>query len=95
MLPITKDEVSLKDIIKNNEALFPSKPPDPVTRPPYYIGKGMEVLDFIDAFDLDLYEGSIVQYVVRHKKKGGLQDLLKAKFYLDRLIEKNNKNADG
>jgi len=32
-------------------------------------------------------EGSVVKYVCRHNLKGGLQDLLKAKHYLDLLIE--------
>lgn len=59
--------------------------------PPHYKGNGMEVIDVIDAFNLDLYQGSIVQYIIRHKTKDGKQDLLKAKWYLDRLITKWDK----
>jgi hypothetical protein len=61
--------------------------PDMVNSPPHYIGaNGIEVIDFIDAFDLGHYEATIVAYVVRHPRKNGLEDLRKAKFYLDRLI---------
>ena len=56
--------------------------------PDHYKGKGMEVIDVIDAFDLDLYQGSIVQYVIRYKKKEGIIDLKKAEFYLKRMIQK-------
>lgn len=56
--------------------------------PAHYKGKNMEVIDVIDAFDLDLYQGSIVQYIIRFKSKDGVQDLLKAQWYLNRLIQK-------
>ena len=59
--------------------------------PQHYKGNGMEVIDVIDAFNLDLYQGSIIQYVIRYKTKDGKQDLLKAKWYLDRLIIKWDK----
>ena len=31
--------------------------------------------DFIDANNLDFYEGNIVKYVARHRKKNGKEDL--------------------
>lgn len=61
---------------------------DAVHSPKHYCGKGMEVIDVIDAFDLDLYQGSIVQYVIRYKKKNGVEDIRKAKWYLERLLAK-------
>lgn len=61
--------------------------------PPHYKGKTMEVIDVIDAFDLDLYQGSIVQYVIRYKQKEGLVCLKKAKWYLDRMITKIEKET--
>lgn len=59
--------------------------------PSHYKGNGMEVIDVIDAFDLDLYQGSIIQYVIRYKQKEGLVCLKKAKWYLDRIIDKIEK----
>ena len=55
--------------------------------PPYY-RKNIEVSDFIDEYDLNYFEGNVIKYVVRHKSKNGLEDLQKAKWYLERLIKK-------
>lgn len=54
---------------------------------PAYCGRGSDVLDFIEAFNLGYAEGNVIKYVVRWKKKDGIDDLLKAEEYLRRLIE--------
>jgi len=59
--------------------------------PDYYIGTKIQVSDFIQEFKLDYFQGNIVKYVVRHKKKNGLEDLEKAKWYLERLIQCTKK----
>ena len=59
--------------------------------PPYYIGTKIQVSDFIAEFKLDYFQGNIVKYVVRHKHKNGLEDLEKAKWYLEKLIECTKK----
>ena len=43
--------------------------------------------DFIEANKLTFIEGNIVKYVARHRKKNGVRDLMKAKHYLEKLIE--------
>ena len=43
--------------------------------------------DFIEANQLTFVEGNIVKYVARHRKKNGVRDLMKAKHYLEKLIE--------
>ncbi len=59
-----------------------------VNHPEHY-NQGIEVIDFIDSWDLDFTSGNIVKYVARHKyKDNSLEDLKKAKWYLDRLIKK-------
>ena len=55
--------------------------------PPYY-KKGIQVTDFILSNDLGWCEGNIIKYVTRYKAKNGLEDLKKAKWYLEKLIEK-------
>ena len=58
---------------------------------PSYYKKGIEVTDFILSNDLGWCEGNIVKYILRHKKKhkeNPMQDLMKAKWYLEKLIEK-------
>lgn len=62
---------------------------DLVNHPPHYQSNGMEVIDVIEAFGLDrnLYRGNVVKYVLRAGKKGSeIQDLEKARWYLDREI---------
>lgn len=62
---------------------------DLVNHPPHYQSNGMEVIDVIEAFGLDrnLYRGNVVKYVLRAGKKGSeVQDLEKARWYLDREI---------
>lgn len=43
--------------------------------------------DIIRAWDLNYWEGNIVKYALRHKGKGKVEDLEKAKHYLEYLIE--------
>ena len=59
--------------------------------PSYNIGTKIQVSDFIAEFKLDYFQGNIVKYVVRHKHKNGLEDLEKAKWYLEKLIECTKK----
>jgi Protein of unknwon function (DUF3310) len=57
--------------------------------PSYYDGAGgMQPFDVIDAFGLDFYEGNVVKYIVRWRKKSGVPDLLKARSYLDEIIKR-------
>ena len=54
-------------------------------KPKHYEGS-IEPIDLIESQGLDFNEGNVIKYVSRHKKKNGLEDLLKARFYLERLI---------
>ena len=47
----------------------------------------IQPVEFIHANKLDFLQGNIIKYTMRHKKKNGKQDLLKARHYLDLLIE--------
>ena len=59
-----------------------------VDHPDHY-NQGIEVIDYIDSWNLDFTTGNIIKYVSRHKYKDDpLEDLKKAKWYLDRLISK-------
>lgn len=73
---------------------------DSVSHPNHYQSKsGLEAIDVIEAFTEDLigvesyYTGNILKYMCRWKKKNGLEDLRKARQYLDWLI--NMKTYDG
>ena len=43
--------------------------------------------EFIHKNSIPFIEGNIVKYVIRHRDKNGIQDLLKAKHYIELLIE--------
>lgn len=59
--------------------------------PKHYKAESIEVIDIVDQFNLNFYEGNIIKYVVRHKSKNGLEDLKKAQWYLNRLIKNMEK----
>ncbi len=43
--------------------------------------------EFIHKNGIPFIEGNIIKYIIRHKSKNGLEDLKKAKHYLDLLME--------
>ncbi len=43
--------------------------------------------EFIIKNDMGFAEGNVIKYVSRWRKKGGVDDLRKARHYLDLLIE--------
>lgn len=47
----------------------------------------IDITSFCAENNIGFIEGNIIKYVVRYKKKNGLEDLLKAKEYLNRLIQ--------
>ena len=49
--------------------------------------------DYVQANDLDYFQGQITKYVTRWKKKNGLDDLLKAQHFLEKYIEINTPLA--
>jgi hypothetical protein len=59
----------------------------------HYKGKSIQPWDYIAANNLGYFEGNIVKYVSRWKDKGGVDDLKKARHYLDKLIELNTPEA--
>ena len=74
--------------------------PDMVNHPPHYKSKtGLEAIDVIEAFTDGLNgieatdTGNVIKYICRWKSKNGLQDLKKAKWYLEHLIERVEKNT--
>lgn len=63
---------------------------DKVNNPAHYTAGGIETLDYIKAkvSDYPSYAvGNILKYVSRYEHKNGIEDLKKAQFYLNDLIE--------
>lgn len=64
-----------------------------VSHPSHYQSRtGLETIDVIEAFTYDLEgieavdTGNVLKYMCRWKSKNGLQDLKKAAWYLEHLI---------
>ena len=60
---------------------------DEVNFPQHYCRGGIEPLDFIESNNLDFLTGNVIKYVFRALHKNGKQDILKARFYLERILE--------
>jgi len=64
---------------------------DMVNSPEHYNKAGIETIDIIQSVTGDGFEaylqGNILKYMCRYKYKNGLEDLEKAQWYLNRLIE--------
>ena len=65
----------------------PDPKPSNVYSPPHYTAGGIEVIDFIAAKRFGYNLGNVIKYISRADLKGKrLEDLQKAKWYLDREI---------
>jgi len=62
--------------------------------PEYYTQGSIECIDYIISKKLNFLEGNVVKYITRNRQKGGLEDLKKAQWYLNRLIEDYNEKGD-
>ena len=65
---------------------------DPI-QPNHYVNMALSPLDYIMANEGDFTWciGNVIKYVSRYKRKNGLEDLKKAKWYLDRQIKELEK----
>jgi hypothetical protein len=53
----------------------------------HYKKYGIQPVEFIMANKIPFCEGNAIKYLVRWRDKGGIDDLLKARHYIDLLIE--------
>ena len=65
--------------------------PDPVNRPAHYTSGGIECIDAMQAaFGVEAVKDFCLcnsfKYLWRHRNKNGVEDLKKARWYLNRLI---------
>jgi hypothetical protein len=64
---------------------------DAVAKPKHYNQGSIEAIEYIrqqlGSGLCNYYEGSVLKYMHRYKYKNGLEDLKKARWYLERLIE--------
>ena len=78
--------IKYKDLMKLSEE---DKPIELVNSPKHYKSNGMEVIDVVDAYELNFNLGNVIKYILRADKKGNKKiDLEKACWYLNREIDK-------
>ena len=69
---------------------------DIVNKPQHYADKEIEVIDYIqDTLSKEGMEGlcigNVMKYVSRYQHKNGLEDLKKAQYYLNKIVEIKSK----
>lgn len=65
---------------------------DMVNHPPHYTTGKIETIDFILDQHFGYLDGQIIKYVSRYRHKGApVEDLKKARWYLDRLIAEQER----
>ena len=62
--------------------------------PDYYQKGNIEVTDFIIDQSMSFLEGNVVKYITRYKEKSGIEDLRKARWYLEKMIEEQVKHGE-
>ena len=55
----------------------------------HYQNMKIQPAEFINKNEMKFAEGNAIKYICRHQKKGGKQDLEKAKHYIDMIIERD------
>jgi len=60
----------------------------------HYTRQAIQPWDIIVANKLNFFEGNALKYLLRWKYKDGVKDLLKARHYIDKLIELEKPNAN-
>ena len=80
---IEKTDKITKDVIKR----------EAVNHPEHY-NKGIEAIDIIESWDLNFSLGNAIKYILRAPHKSNqIEDLKKAKWYVEREIERLEKNS--
>lgn len=54
----------------------------------------IQPLEFVHKNKIPPVEASIIKYVIRHKDKNGIEDLLKARHLIDALIEMDYEDKE-
>ncbi len=60
----------------------------------HYNRYAIQPTEFIHKNEIPFIEGNIIKYIIRHRQKNGIEDLKKARHYIDLLIEFDYKEAN-
>lgn len=59
----------------------------------HYKDQAIQPVEYIHANLIGYFEGNVIKYVTRWRKKNGIADLEKAKHYIELLIELETRDA--
>lgn len=92
--PIATEEVAKEVLSQLSSSLDSLARYEAVDHPSHYNSGAIEVIDAIEDWNLDFNAGNVVKYVARHEHKANpIEDLKKARWYLDRLISNYEHNG--
>jgi len=74
------------EIFSEKKSAEPVAPNDVQVGGDHYKKHKIQPWDAINDWGLGFFSGNAVKYIARHKDKGGLEDIKKARHYLDKLI---------
>lgn len=59
----------------------------------HYTTLAIQPVEYIHSNKIGFIEGNVIKYVTRWRDKGGIEDLKKAKHFIDLLIDLETKGA--
>lgn len=59
----------------------------------HYKQMAIQPVEYIHANGLGYFEGNVLKYITRWRVKNGIEDLKKARHYIDLLIEMESRDA--
>lgn len=74
-------------VLKVMEAVESKSPLDTQVGGSHYKDLKIQPIEFIHANNIPFCEANAIKYLCRHRNKNGKQDLLKARHYIDLLIQ--------
>ena len=97
--PTTPGE-QLQNLLRQKLTAAPAKPPQPEPARAldrqeggnHYKNCKIQPIEFITANGIGFCEGCAIKYLVRWRQKNGIEDLKKARHYIDLLIEFEERN---
>ena len=85
------DQLCMRCIIQESKTLL-NNTEEKINHPSHYQSSSMEVIEIIEAFNLNFHLGNAIKYTLRAGKKGDkIEDLDKAMWYLERERENERK----
>ena len=78
---------AIGDAVKESNPDIEDNSISDIINPFYYKNSPMECIEAIEGLKLSFHEAQILKYIYRWRNKNGVEDLKKARWYLERLIK--------